>query len=226
MSDEALDDLVDADAFGFGAVVEEDAMAQRRNGERLDVIDRHVRATAQERAGLASKDEELRGACACTPAHPVVDERRHVFFIKPDIVVLVDDLQAMKPSTFQFMLHGQQEFKADGAHLTLDRGKAGVQVDYISPTPVKSRQWTGYDPLPDYAYLASVKNPRTPEQWHVETATTDTATELTVLTVMRVCADGKTPSGQVRMKSAGEYEIGPVTLKLDGRKSAIIRRQP
>ena len=150
--------------------------------------------------------------------------RRHVFFLKPDIVVLVDDLQAATPSTFQFMLHGQEEFKTDGTRLTLDRGKAGVVVDYLSPVALKSRQWTGYDPPPDFKYLDSVKAARIPEQWHVETGTTDTATDLRVVTVMRVFAGGRAPQGEVRMTSNGAYEIGSATLRLDGRKSATVRR--
>jgi hypothetical protein len=150
--------------------------------------------------------------------------RRHVFFIKPDIVVLVDDLRAAKPSTFQFMLHGQQQFKVNDAQLLLDRGKAGVQVDYVSRQPLKSRQWTGYDPAPDYKYLESVKNQRTPDQWHVETATQDPASELTMLTVMRVFANGRVPEGAVRAKSDGEYEIGPATLRLDNSGTAVVKR--
>ena len=177
-------------------------------------------------AGWSFQDglDFVSGDAAASYEGKLTRARRHVFFIKPDIVVLVDDLQAPVPSTFQFMLHGQQEFKVDGTRLTLDRGKAGVQVDYLAQQPLKSRQWTGYDPPPDYKYLESVKAARIPDQWHVETATADTASELTVLTVMHVFANGRAPEGAVRIKSAGEYEIGNATLKLDGRKSATVRR--
>jgi hypothetical protein len=44
-----------------------------------------------------------------------------------------------------------------------------------------------------------VKAARIPDQWHVETATTDTASELTVVTVMRVFAGGRAPEGAVGM---------------------------
>ena len=42
--EEALDDGVDADAFGFGAVIEEDAVAEDGKGEGADVVDGDVGA--------------------------------------------------------------------------------------------------------------------------------------------------------------------------------------
>ena len=34
--------------------------------------------------------------------------------------------------------------------LLLDRGEAGVVVDYLAERPLKLRQWTGYDPNATY----------------------------------------------------------------------------
>ncbi len=35
---------------------------------------------------------------------------RHVVFVKPDLIVLADEVEAPKPSTYQLMLHGQGPF--------------------------------------------------------------------------------------------------------------------
>jgi hypothetical protein len=77
---------------------------------------------------------------------------RHVFLVKPDVIVIADQLAAPKPSTYQWMLHGQTTFEVKEAEqrLLLDRGEAGVVVDYVAERPLKLRQWTGYDPNATY----------------------------------------------------------------------------
>jgi hypothetical protein len=131
--------------------------------------------------------------------------RRHVVFLKPDVILLADELEAPKPSTYQWMLHAQQPFELDQAaqRLLLDRGKAGVVVDYVAAQPLKLRQWTGYDPEPDYAYLASVGSQRIPPQWHVEAGSVEPAPGAFTVTVLRVFREGRKPAGPVRVERAG-----------------------
>jgi len=117
---------------------------------------------------------------------------RHVIFVKPDVIVLADELRAAKPSTYQWMLHAQQPFQVQEPEqrLVLDRGKAGVVVDYVAARPLKFRQWTGYDPEPDWEYLKSVNRPPIPPQWHVEAATAEPAGEAFTVTLLRVFSSG------------------------------------
>jgi hypothetical protein len=125
---------------------------------------------------------------------------RHVVFVKPDLVILADELEAPKPSTFQWMLHGQVPFdlSEDKQRLVLDRDQAGVVVDYVAERPLKMRQWTGYEPEPDHAYLASIKSPDIPPQWHVEAANAEAADSAFTLTVLRPYKHGRQPSSAVR----------------------------
>ena len=48
--------------------------------------------------------------------------RRHVIFLKPDVVVLADELAAPRPSTYQWMLHAQKPFEVRGGHAAADGG--------------------------------------------------------------------------------------------------------
>jgi hypothetical protein len=125
---------------------------------------------------------------------------RHVVFVKPDLIVLADEVEAPKPSTYQWMLHGQGPFEVREADqlLVLDRGEAGVVVDYVSERPLRMRQWTGYEPQPDHSYLASIKSPGIPPQWHVEAASTEPADSSFTLTVLRPYRRGAQPSSPVR----------------------------
>jgi len=103
--------------------------------------------------------------------------RRKIAFVKPDLIVICDDLAAPKPVSFQFMLHALSPFTVDenAARLSAKQPKASVTAQYLSPTPLNFRQWDGFEPKPDKEF---------PNQWHVEAGTQEKLTELRMLTVI------------------------------------------
>jgi hypothetical protein len=155
---------------------------------------------------------------------------RHVIFVKPRLVVLVDEVAAPQPATFQWMLHGQSEFTLDESRqsLRLDREAAGVQVEYAAAHPLKLRQWTGYDPQPDHRYLSSAGRPPIPEQWHVEAASTVPASEAITLTVVRPYRKGEAPSDPIRVEREEDALVlraGDITVRFPkaGSDFALVR---
>jgi hypothetical protein len=158
---------------------------------------------------------------------------RHIVFVKPDVILIADELTAPAPSTYQFMLHGQQPFTLDEAQqrLVLDREKAGVVVDYLAQSPLKFRQWTGYTPEPDKKYLLSINRPMIPDQWHVEASTVAAATTNLTFTVLRPYRTGERPESKVEMESSGEgirltvrgASNVPVSMQ-SSRESVVIRK--
>lgn len=162
---------------------------------------------------------------------------RHVFFVKPDVIILADELEAPEPAKFQWMLHALGPFalQAGGQRLQVERGAAGVRVDYLSDTPLDLRQWTGYDPEPDHEYLRSVGNPAIPPQWHVEAATREAAARTLTFTVLRVYRNGRSPQTEAvleRDASRARLRVtaadgSPVELDFDSSgkgELAIVRR--
>ncbi len=109
---------------------------------------------------------------------------RHVAFVKPDLIVMCDDLATPEPSTFQFMLHALRPFTLNEkqARLTVEQPKAGVTAQYLSPMPLAFRQWDGFTPQPRQEF---------PNQWHVEAGTQDMRGELQMLTVLAPFRTGK-----------------------------------
>jgi hypothetical protein len=103
--------------------------------------------------------------------------RRHVLLVKPDVVVLCDDLEAREPSTFQFLLHAYSAFEIDPARseLRVERPRAGAVIRYLSPVPLAWRQWDGYEPPPTREF---------PNLWHAEAATREKLAALRMLTVI------------------------------------------
>lgn len=139
-----------------------------------------------------------------TPAYEglVRRARRYVVFVKPDVIAIADELAADEPRTFQYLLHAQAPFELDeaGGRATLDRGRAGVVVDYVADAPLKIRQWTGYDPEPDYEYLKAAGNPAIPPQWHLEAASPAPVRSAFTVILLRVFRDGRRPAGAPRIE--------------------------
>jgi hypothetical protein len=110
--------------------------------------------------------------------------QRQVVFVKPDLIVIHDELIAHEPSTFQFMLHAESPFQiqTNQAALRLERSRAGLDVRYLSPVELSFRQWDGYEPPPEFRQF--------PTQWHVEAGTGEKMDSLGMLTVLAPYRNG------------------------------------
>ncbi len=156
---------------------------------------------------------------------------RHVFFVKPDLVVFLDEAEAPSEGHFQWMLHGQKAFDLDtsAGRLRLEREKAGIEVSYFSENPLRLRQWTGYQPEPDHRYLKSINSPGIPAQWHVEASTTVATASTFTLTVARVYRSGQRPSEPVNFERRDETfllrsGVVQIELKAKGPELAVVKK--
>jgi hypothetical protein len=141
---------------------------------------------------------------------------RHVVFLKEqNVVLVVDEVEASKSSTFQFMLHGGVSFEVDekAQSLRLERKHAGVVVDYVAPERLAFKQWTGYDPEPNWEYLKDPTKTKIPPQWHVEASTTKPAAKAFVVAVIRPYKKGARPQDAVKAKRQGERLVVEVAGK-------------
>lgn len=168
------------------------------------------------------------GEAAPAYAQNLKRARRHIVFVKPDVAFIADEIQAAKPGTYQWMLHAPQAFQVDESQqrLVLDRGAAGVIVEYAAPQPLKLRQWTGYDPEPDAEYLASVKRPPIPPQWHVEASADKPTDDVFTVTVLRVFRQGQTPGSQMRVsRDGGTLRIAAGDVEAAFEQRRIVARK-
>lgn len=127
--------------------------------------------------------------------------RRSVAFLKPDLIVICDDLVATNEVSFQFMLHALQpfEFQEQDATVKLERNKAGLMAQYLSPIPLRLRQWDGYEPKPTREF---------PNQWHLEAATTHKSSNLQVFTILAPHrAGGRADFKAQRLESANAVGV-------------------
>jgi hypothetical protein len=146
--------------------------------------------------------------------------RRHVAFVKPQptsnssipFLVLYDELDAKKPASFQFLLHALKPFEVDeGANrLSVEQPRAGIDIQYLTQVPLTFRQWDGFDPPPTRDF---------PNQWHVQTSTTEKQEQLGMLTVLVPYRAGKRASWTAeRLDSAGSVGI---RLTISGQRTVV-----
>lgn len=146
---------------------------------------------------------------------------RHAVFVKPDLIVLCDDLATPEPASFQFMLHGLAEFSVDAANarLGLELPKAGLTAQYLSPVPLEFRQWDGFP-------MSMSRGAQFPNQWHVEAATKEKRDEIQMITVLVPHRAGKpAPWTAERLESGSSVGArvrrGGETVTVAFRKSGV-----
>ena len=65
---------------------------------------------------------------------------RHVIYLKPDIFIIVDELETKTPSTFQWLLHCEGELsKTDENTFTLKNGNVDLMIKIILPNEHESK---------------------------------------------------------------------------------------
>jgi hypothetical protein len=206
--------------------------SRAQNAVLVNGVGQEPRSAAPEgqilKAEFGDRLDYVAGEAAAAYKGRMKRARRHVIFVKPDIVMIADELEAVEPSTYQWMLHSWDEFELNeaGNRIVLDRGNAGVVVDYVAPEMLKLRQWSGYDPEPDAAYLESVRREPFPTQWHVEATSSEPREKLFTVALIQVFRDGRiphTPVLSVRSEGSLVIETGPLRAQF-GSKGVRIRR--
>jgi hypothetical protein len=104
---------------------------------------------------------------------------RHFVYFKPDIVVVVDDLEADRSTNIDWLLHTEQEFQRfDGQSFVARNGEVSMDVHFLLPTAaearVEGRTLTLSTALERRGQIISVLHPRLHEspraEAHLESA--------------------------------------------------------
>ncbi len=114
---------------------------------------------------------------------------RHVVHLRPGVFVIVDELEAPKPATFEWWLHALDPMKVDEGkrEVLIRRGDARLLVSFFLPQELAFAQTDQFTPPPE---------DKKPNQWHLTAsskAKATTATFFTVLRPHRAAEEGKLP---------------------------------
>jgi hypothetical protein len=90
---------------------------------------------------------------------------RSIIFVKPELVIVYDRLEAGEPATYEYWLHAINKIDVDGQHDIRVRSEDVVcDIDFLAPSALTFSQTDQYDPNP---------RPRIKlREWHL-TATTE-----------------------------------------------------
>jgi len=115
-------------------------------------------------------------------AYPGLDRwARRVIFIKPNLFIIHDVLDAKEPSTFQYLLHAPGKFETDGkSRGRYTAGHGSVDFQFLQPTQLAITQTDKYDPPPAEWSDFDLG------EWHLTAETSQKSEHQQFLTVYRV----------------------------------------
>jgi len=103
---------------------------------------------------------------------------RHVIHVRPGTFVLIDEVEAPKPVTFEWWLHALEEMRIDEEkrEALVHRGNVRMLVSFVEPQALAFAQTDQFDPPPE---------DKKPNQWHLTASTKGKAASATFFTVLR-----------------------------------------
>jgi len=140
---------------------------------------------------------------------------RSILFIKPEVILIFDRLEAQRPSTFQWLLHAPTEMQIKGQRgITVESGNAGCEVTFLTPDNLEITQTDQFDPPP---------RPRIKlVQWHLQAETPDKQKVCEFVTLIRPYKKGKIISKGAQIEKIPAGYACKITL-VDGEAVVLLR---
>lgn len=136
---------------------------------------------------------------------------RRIVFLKPDVIVIHDVLDAPEPSTFEWMLHAIGEFAIDGNTVTWNGDPGSVKVQFLAPDALNISQTDQYDvQMGEWVNLGYT-------EWHLTAQAAEKATHREFLTFITV----NNPDAA----SAVEQVDGGMKLSVPAREASLVLTQ-
>jgi hypothetical protein len=124
---------------------------------------------------------------------------RHIIFLKPDLIVIYDRLEAPQPSTFEYFLHSPVAMKTDGQIISVVSAAARCDAQILWPDNLKVSVTDKYDVPPRERIKV--------KEWHVKAQTAEPAKLMEFVTVMHVAKGGTDPVKITHTGTASAFTI-------------------
>jgi len=144
--------------------------------------------------------------------------RRHVLFLRPAALLVVDELEAPEPAQFQWLLHAFEPMRMDEKRQTVAarRGDAELQVR------LSCEQSLGFVETSEFETSVNAGNPPEyrrddlPDQWHFTAATRHKAKRVVIVAAMAVTAKREQVAVEWRDGGVGiETAVGAGEVKVE-----------
>lgn len=157
---------------------------------------------------------------------------RHVLFLRPaapgdePVIIMLDEIESPKPSTYDWLLHSLEEMSIDAParSVHLRRGSARTAVKFLEPRELAFSQTDQFSVKPGGEGMSN--------QWHLtaRSAKPDTAGRfVTVLMPHREGGEGALPEARLLDRGAGWIVVelaGPTTRRLGAFRTGPASRTP
>ena len=157
------------------------------NGEGQPIFDKS--ATGTITAHFTSPDFDYARGDATVSYKGKLDRfERHILYLRPDLFVILDELEAPQASEFTWCMHAeeQMELRPESNEVIITRGGAKCLVKFVAPQALDFEQSDQFTP-------PSVRPLK--DEWHVYAKTREKSKTVTFMTVIRPyrAADGVDP---------------------------------
>ncbi len=139
---------------------------------------------------------------------------RAIIFVKPELVVVYDRLEAKEPSTFEYWLHSVKKIAVENQHnIRVQNDDVVCDINFLVPSGLTFKQTDQYDPNP---------RPRIKlREWHLTAATPRKSKRMEFITLYRP----HRIEGQIPNETSVEQVEGGYVLKVklcDGEFAALL----
>lgn len=143
---------------------------------------------------------------------------RRIVFVKPEVVLIYDTLEAPKNVTFEWRLHAPVEMTANGQEdIRVVNGAAAARASFLWPKDLAVTQTDRFDTPP---------RPRVKlVEYHLTAATKEKSDRVTFVTLLRPYRSTDVLEGEARIEESGEGHIvtvplrnGAATFRLEGNE--------
>jgi len=126
---------------------------------------------------------------------------RAVIFIKPELVVVYDRLEAKDPATFKYWLHAINKIHVENQrHIRVRSGDVVCDIGFLTPSGLSFEQTDQYDPNP----IPRIKL----REWHLTATTPEKKKKMEFVTLYRPRRiDKQIPSQAILERIKGGYVL-------------------
>ncbi|KPK37411.1 MAG: hypothetical protein AMJ65_14615 [Phycisphaerae bacterium SG8_4] len=126
---------------------------------------------------------------------------RAIIFVKPELIIVYDRLEATEPSVYEYWLHALNKIGVQGQHeVQVRNGDVLCDIDFLAPEGLSFKQTDQYDPNP---------RPRIKlREWHLTATTPQKSKQMEFVTLYRPHRAGDEVDGAGTLRSvAGGYVL-------------------
>ncbi len=115
---------------------------------------------------------------------------RHVIHIRPGVFIILDEVEAPEPVTFEWWLHALSEMKTNQLEksITLSEGNARLKMKFLLPEELNFNQFTGFPHPPVLINYTDTTMPQFSrqyeDQWHFTASTPQKVTNANFVSVL------------------------------------------